>query len=113
MQARRPWGMTPKSPSERLRFDIVFGRRRVEHPPIPILQTNNVLNLRRRDLDDLGVLDGLQRVDEQWRGAPPLPPPRAPNRPSIGGVGPRHQPPARPDPSGLVLRLRGLGWQAP
>src|SRR5260221_11668414 len=112
MQARRPWGMTPKSPSERLRFDIVFGRRRVEHPPIPILQTNNVLNLRRRDLDDLGVLDGLQRVDEQWRGAPRLPPPQLPNGHPIGGIALRDQPPARHDALELVpplVLLEGQG----
>src|SRR5260221_14399065 len=96
MQARRPWGMTPKSPSERLRFDIVFGRRRVEHPPIPILQTNNVLNLRRRDLDDLGVLDGLQRVDEQWRVSPRPPRPPLPQGNPVRRPAPRgHTPPRR------------------
>ena len=37
----------PAPPSERLRFRVVFGRRCLGRPPIAILQTNDVFDLRR------------------------------------------------------------------
>jgi Family of unknown function (DUF6463) len=41
--------------------------------PVPVLKANDVLKLRRRDLDDLGILHGFERMYDPRLSAPRLP----------------------------------------